>query len=309
VVHLFLVGACLQRSPVKLAGVAQIHAALGVVQHVHALVRVELERHVLKAQLGLEQVVVVLERQAHGLVARVIGGGAHFVARQVVPGTAGEVVGLEVGTGGVVVGLAGGAAVADVEGIRGMGDGHVGATRLVVAPVEGTDFALGDALAGWRELGCTRLRQMVPPMLSPPALTGEMPAKTLSTPTLVGSRYDNAGFMWLGQDAIRSMPSTLMRRRSSARPWMAGRLDTPPAPYRLTPGISDSRLAVSLVADRRGARPALSSLVAPGAVLSSLESLTVTAGRAMGFDIGGNGAAAQQAQGGHGERHRQGRVY
>jgi hypothetical protein len=61
---------------------------------------------------------------------------------------------------------------------------------------------------------------------------------------------------------------------------MAGRLETPPAPYRLTPGMSDSRLAVSLVADRRGARAALSSRVAPGAVLSSLESLTVTAGRA-----------------------------
>src|SRR3569623_719135 len=58
--------------------------------------------------------------------------------------------------------------------------------------------------------------------------------------------------MWLGQDAIRSMPSTLMRRRSSPRPRIDGRLDTPPAPWRLRPGTSRSRLAVSLVAACRG---------------------------------------------------------
>src|SRR3569833_4713972 len=64
--------------------------------------------------------------------------------------------------------------------------------------------------------------------------------------------------MWLGQDAIRSMPSTLMRRRSSPRPRIDGRLATPPALWRLRPGTSRSRLAVSLVAARRGCRLAAS---------------------------------------------------
>jgi hypothetical protein len=63
---------------------------------------------------------------------------------------------------------------------------------------------------------------------------------------------------------------------------MAGRLDTPPAPYRLRPGISRSRLALSLVAGTLAARLAVSSVAAPGngLVLTRL-ALTVTGGRVL----------------------------
>ncbi len=85
--------------------------------------------------------------------------------------------------------------------------------------------------------------------------------------------------MWFGQEAIRSMPSTWMRSRSSARPCIEGRLDTPPAPLRLTPGMSCSRRAVSLVAARCGCRLAGPTGVAPGSV--AWLARTVTAGRVL----------------------------
>ena len=47
------------------------------------------------------------------------------------------------------------------------------------------------------------------------------------------------------------MSSTVRRRRSSARPWITGSPDTPPAPCTSTPGMSFSRPVVSGVVARR----------------------------------------------------------
>ena len=47
------------------------------------------------------------------------------------------------------------------------------------------------------------------------------------------------------------MSSTVRRSRSSARPWITGRPDTPPAPCTSTPGMSFSRPVVSGVVARR----------------------------------------------------------
>src|SRR3990167_960009 len=54
-----------------------------------------------------------------------------------------------------------------------------------------------------------------------------------------------------------------MRRRSSARPCTLGRLETPPAPNRLTPGRLRNRLAVSLLAARPDCSASASALLAP----------------------------------------------
>jgi hypothetical protein len=80
--------------------------------------------------------------------------------------------------------------------------------------------------------------------------------------------------MWLGQEAIRSMPSTLMRIRSSARPRITGRLETPPAPCNWTPGTSRSRLAVSLVAGRRARSVSSSTWLAAGTGCRRVSSMT-----------------------------------
>ena len=93
---------------------------------------------------------------------------------------------------------------------------------------------------------------MVPAMLSPPALTGDIPAWTLSDSTALGSTYESGGFMWLGQEAIRSMPSTWVRTRSPASPLTTGRLETPPAPLQVDAGNVSQKAAVSLVAARNG---------------------------------------------------------
>ena len=158
-IHVLAVGTRLQCAPVELARVAQVHTVLGVAQHVHALIRVELKRHVLVAQLGFQQMVVVLESQPHAVVACFIRRGAHFITPQGVPDATGEVIVFEVAACGVVVGLAGGPAVADVELLRGVGGRNVGASCLVIAAVKGAHFALGDGgLPRRGKFGRARLR-------------------------------------------------------------------------------------------------------------------------------------------------------
>jgi hypothetical protein len=65
-------------------------------------------------------------------------------------------------------------------------------------------------------------------MLSPPALTGVIPAITVTFLTAEGSAYDKTGFMWLLQAEVTSMPLSSVLTRSSSKPWMAGRLETAP---------------------------------------------------------------------------------
>ena len=144
VIDLFIVCTRLQRAPVELAEIAQVHALLVVVEHIHALIRVELVRHVLNADFSFEQVIVFIERQSQAVVARLIGGGANFVVRQGMPDATGEIIILEISARGVIVGLAGRAAIADARPLGGIGGRNIGAARLVVAAVESTNLTLGD---------------------------------------------------------------------------------------------------------------------------------------------------------------------
>ena len=84
-----MVGACLEHAPVVLAEIAQVDALLLVVEHVHALVGVELVRHVLIAELGLDQVVAAAHGEAEGMGAAFIGRGADFIEGQRMTDTAG----------------------------------------------------------------------------------------------------------------------------------------------------------------------------------------------------------------------------
>jgi hypothetical protein len=138
-VNLLVVDARFYLAPVELAQVTQVDAVLLVVEHVHALARVELERHVLHAQLGLEQVPVVAVGQRQQVVGGFISGGADLIARQRVADAAGEIVVFEVGTGGVVVSLGGRAAVADAEIFCGVSGCYIGSAGLVVAAVKGAN--------------------------------------------------------------------------------------------------------------------------------------------------------------------------
>src|ERR1035438_4186471 len=95
--------------------------------------------------------------------------------------------------------------------------------------------------------GSAESTAIVPPMLSPPLLTGVIPAITFTLPTLPGSIYDKGGFMWLLQCGAMDIPLTTTFTRSSNSPWMAGRLDKPPLAARLSPGTSAKSEAVSLV--------------------------------------------------------------
>ena len=92
--------------------------------------------------------------------------------------------------------------------------------------------------------------------------------------------------MWLGHDDVTSAPSTWTRTRSSARPWIAGRLEIPPAPLMLTPGTSCRRRALSLVAARCEARSCSSRRVVVGDESDGLGAVTVT-----GASIGGDASS------------------
>ena len=82
-------------------------------------------------------------------------------------------------------------------------------------------------------------------MLSPPMLTGEMPANTLTDSRFEASKYEVGGSMWLPQAEIKSTPSTLTLIRSSAKPRIIGRLDTPPLAAVSTPVKKFNKDAVS----------------------------------------------------------------
>ncbi len=88
---------------------------------------------------------------------------------------------------------------------------------------------------------------MVPPMLSPPVLTGVTPDCTVICFTCAGSKYDSGGFMWLAQADAMIMPFIITLMRSLAMPCITGRAETPPAVCRLTPGASPRSCAVSLL--------------------------------------------------------------
>ena len=133
-------------------------------------------------------------------------------------------------------------------------------------------------------------------MLSPPTLTGVMPANRRTLPTRAGSMYDSGGFMWLAHEETRSMPSTWMRSRSSDSPCTLGRLDTPPAPTRLTPGRLRSSCAVSLSQARPACRLAASAALAPSGWVAERGAVTLTASSALSWAPASNGRVARKAQ-------------
>ena len=149
-----MVGPRFQRTPAELAEVAQVEALLLVVEHVHALVREELFRDFLVPDLGFDQVVAALHREADGVGAGFVSTGADFVAGDLVAGAAGDIGRLEVAARLVVVGLGEGAVIAQAEAFGGGSGVEAGAEGVAVTAVETADFTLQQtALPGGSELG------------------------------------------------------------------------------------------------------------------------------------------------------------
>ncbi len=140
----FMVGARIERAPAELLEPVQIDAFFGIAQHVHALVGVELIRHVLIAQTDFKQLIAALPRQPQGVVAHVVGGGADEVAREALPRAAGGGKGFEVAPGGVVIGLGQCAVVGDGEPRRAVISVQPEAARIAVAGIARADLAAGD---------------------------------------------------------------------------------------------------------------------------------------------------------------------
>src|SRR3569623_60028 len=155
---LLVIDARLQNAPLVLPGVAQIDLIARVVGHVHALVRKILVRNVLAAQLQVEQVILVAQRDRARLVDRPVGGRADYVEGLRMSGPYRERARLEVVARLVVVRLRGRAGIGHAEVFAGHRDGGVGAHGVAVAAVEGADRAAGeDAFAGAGELRSGRL--------------------------------------------------------------------------------------------------------------------------------------------------------
>ena len=150
VAHVFLIGPSLQAAPVELAQVAQAGALFLVAQHVHALIGVKLVGNILNAEFGFQQVVVPAGGNAQGLVAALVGGGAHLVPGQVMArAAAGEEI-LEFPARLVIVGFAGGAPVGQGQALGGQGGGGVYSVGMAVGAVIGPQFSLGEQFVGGR---------------------------------------------------------------------------------------------------------------------------------------------------------------
>jgi hypothetical protein len=89
---------------------------------------------------------------------------------------------------------------------------------------------------------------MLPPIESPPTLTGEMPVQTLTESTWdrVDVGQHRVHVVGAGGDKIHAINLDAQSVISQAMHDRKG-LETPPDPCKLTPGTSRSRLAVSLV--------------------------------------------------------------
>jgi len=146
VIDLLVIGAGLQLAPAELAQIAQVDTALVVVEHVHALVGIQLVRDVLRAELGFEQLAGAADGDAQLIVVGFIGGGADLIPRQRVAGPAGFPVILEVATGVVIVGLGDGAGIVEAEPVGGVGGVEMAVHGIAVAAVTAADLALGQAL-------------------------------------------------------------------------------------------------------------------------------------------------------------------
>ena len=121
VLDLLVIGTYLQRAPVQIAEIAQIHALLPVVDHVHALVRIALEGCVLITELGLDQLIAPAPGQRQRMVVGLIGTRSHLVQRQGVTIAASHRAGLEVAAGAVVVRLCMRSAVTGGKALAGIG--------------------------------------------------------------------------------------------------------------------------------------------------------------------------------------------
>ncbi|MPM65935.1 hypothetical protein SDC9_112839 [bioreactor metagenome] len=148
-----MVSPCFEHAPFELAQIAQIDALLLIVEHVHALVGVELVGHILITELGFDQMVATAQGEPEGMRAALVGGRSDFVESQAVADAAGRRVLPEIAAGLVVVGLGQRPGVADAEVFGGQRGRHVAADGVVVAAGEGADLALGQrALPRCRKL-------------------------------------------------------------------------------------------------------------------------------------------------------------
>ena len=145
----------LQVPPGELPPIAQTGQRGAVLRHVHALVRESLERHVLPAEISLQQVHATAPGSRHPVVLHPEAAGAHFVPRQHAPLFTASLGRLEVLARTVVACPRVGAFIFQMQPLRGVmrtqADIHPMAVAAVmgahVAPQQGLAVRIGKA---WR---------------------------------------------------------------------------------------------------------------------------------------------------------------
>ena len=137
----------LQLAPGKLPPIAQAGQRGAVLGHVHALVREPLERHVLPAEIGLQQVHATAPGRCHPVVLHPEAAGAHFVTQQHAPLFAARLGRLEVLARTVVACPRVGAFILQMQPLRGVVRAQAHIHPMAVAAVMRTYVAAQQGLA------------------------------------------------------------------------------------------------------------------------------------------------------------------
>ena len=137
----------LQVPPGELTPIAQAGQRGAVLGHVHALVREPLERHVLPAEIGLQQVHATAPGSGHPVVLDPEAAGAHFVARQHPPLFAAGLGRLEVLARTVVACPRVGAFILQMQPLRGVVRAQADIHPMAIAAVMGAHVAAQQGLA------------------------------------------------------------------------------------------------------------------------------------------------------------------
>ena len=137
----------LQLTPGKLAPIAQAGQCGAVLGHVHALVREPLERHVLPAEIGLQQVHATAPGSCHPVVLHPEAAGAHFVPRQHAPLFTASLGRLEVLARTVVACPRVGAFIFQMQPLRGVVRAQAHIHPMAIAAVMGAHVAAQQGLA------------------------------------------------------------------------------------------------------------------------------------------------------------------
>ena len=137
----------LQVSPGELSPIAQTGQRGAVLGHVHALVRESLERHVLPAEISLQQVHATAPGSCHPVVLHPEAAGAHFVPRQHTPLFTASLGRLEVLARTVVACPRVGAFILQMQPLRGVMRAQAHIHPMAIAAVMGTHVATQQGLA------------------------------------------------------------------------------------------------------------------------------------------------------------------